>query len=219
MISPVGKKGRVYILLPGIRSQTADAKNWAPQMATDINLYCQYAKGDEYRYFASALLHRLKLEEHAGQVSDLARRYWIAGYEPILAAHSDGCEIARRVIVEGPAIFRAVHFFSAACDNDFATSGLNEALRKGKVGELILHTSKGDGVLNILARNSKRFFSWLGVAYGTLGFDGPKNLAEDQAHKVTVDQRQGFDHSDWFNGANWEETRREITALENFHEN
>jgi len=215
MLPPIrSKDARAYILLPGIRTQTGDNNNWAPQMASDINILCDSAKADEFRYFTHALFHKVGIDGRAGFVVDLAHRYWVAGYEPVLVGHSDGCEIIRRAILAGPAIFKAAHLFAAACDADFQANGFNDALLKGKVDRLHLYVSKGDGVLDKFARNSRRFFSWLGIAYGTLGFDGPQNPSVANVERITVDTRQSFTHGAWFEGANWDQTRRAITRLE-----
>jgi len=213
--TPGTKSARAYILLPGIKTQTDDNNNWAPAMASAINITHDCAKADEFRYHASAIFHRWGMQERVGYVIDLAYRYWSAGYKPILVAHSDGCEIVRQVIIAGPSIIRAAHLIAGACEADFAKNGLNDALRIGKVAEIYCYVSKGDKVIDGVARNSVRFFSWLGIAYGTLGFDGPENVAPDQAGKVHLIERRSLKHGDWFVGAHWQTTFNSITQLEN----
>lgn len=200
---------RAYILVPGIFSNTGDARNWAPVMASDINIGEEDGKGDEFRYFTNALDHKFKMNDRVQWIIALAVRYYAAGYDLTYVGHSDGCEMGRRVFLAGPAIWGAAHFFAPACDADFQRNGLNGALMDGKVGKLTVHASSADAVLGILAR----YTAWLPfIAYGTLGCDGPNNVAAEAASRLSVDMRHDLGHGDWFNDANWNATFQAITS-------
>jgi len=212
---PATKDLRVYILVPGVKTRSSDYMNWAVRMASCINIDHDRAKGDEFRYNTSAILHRFGMRERVKFVVELARRYWRAGYEPIFVAHSDGCEIVRRAILEGPSIFLSAHLIAGACSADFERNGLNRALIGGKVGQIYCYVSKGDRMLSVLARVSKSLFGWLGFGFGTLGYDGPQNVPKAmQGRDVKVIARDNLRHGDWFKGANWKKTFDSVTQIE-----
>lgn len=199
---------RLYILLPGIRTDPADWRNWAPRMATEINLRCPHAKAEEFRYFACAITPKGKQDERARYVVDLALRFFSRGYSVVVVAHSNGANIAVQAAQIAPAIFEAFHLFAPACPADFEKNGLNRALgTAGIVGHCTIYTGTRDWVLQWMARAGAV------LGYGDLGFVGPKRVDWWVQDRVTV-VPSGHGHGDWFEGANFESTFLRITAEE-----
>ncbi len=202
---------RAYILLPGIHSNPSDWRNWAPRMTTDI-LMRTHAAADEFRYWTTAVTRGARMAERARYVARLITRYWRSGFEPVVVAHSNGCEIVRRAIPITPAIIHSIHLLAAPINPDFEQNGMGAALSRGKIGHIHLYLSKGDSVINSVAR-------WLGwpLGYGTLGADGPHNLCDSVADQVTCIWRNPFGHVEWFAPAHWEQTFHNLTVAERIH--
>jgi len=212
--SPKTKGARVYILLPGIHTKPSDNNNWAPAMASAIGITYDTAKAEEFRYYSS-LFHKNGMKERVGFVIDLCHRWWSAGYEVVIVGHSDGCEIVRQVLIEGPSIFKAAHLIAGAVEADFKENGLLKVIEDNKVETIFCYVSKGDKVIDKWARASIRFLSWLKITFGTLGFDGPKNVPEEMiGSRVVIIERMSLRHSEWFSGVNWQSTFNSITRLE-----
>ncbi len=201
---------RYYVLLPGVRSDPRDWANWAPRMATEINLLTS-AKADEFRYMAFALTPKARQEERAEYVRSLAQRAYSAGYDVVLVGHSNGCEVIRQALEGLPPIVHSVHLIAGATEADMELAGWNRFLRKGIVGHLFIYKGTRDRVLQWIAAAG----AFLG--YGRLGWLGPKNIAPDQAHKITVIERP-YEHCEWFEGFAFAQTREAITVAERLHD-
>lgn len=204
-------RGRVYILLPGVHTNPADWRNWAPRMATEISVRTD-AKSDEFRYFTTAITRGAQMETRVGYISRLCERYWAAHWSPVLVAHSNGCEIARRAILAMPSIMEAVHFIAPPISPDMECNGLNGALMSGKLGHLYLYLSRADVSVGFLARHLGGIFG-----YGTLGADGPARVDSRVRHAVTEIRRDALAHTGWFAPEHWESTFCAITVHERLH--
>ncbi len=198
---------RVYIIIPGIHTDPADWRNFAPRMTTAINVRCEDAKADEFRYYALAITPKSRQTERVRYVVDLSLEYHAAGFAVVLVAHSNGAIIATEAAKIAPAIFESMHLIAAACDSDFSFNGLNAALEKGRVGSVCVYTGKKDWVLHWMAAAG----AWLG--YGQLGYYGPTNVMPHVKHKVSTVESD-FGHCGWFRDDQFEATLALVTRAE-----
>lgn len=194
----VNSSGNLVIFLNGILTRPGDQFGWTDR-AEQWFLERTNHDVDSYEYFQTPILGRLFGEaRHNREVIELLAGYWNAWDFPPklhLVAHSRGCEIARRLVVEHGVKVESLHLFAAAIDADFEANGLNAALTQRHVNRVRLYSSKSDGVLRWLAGAS------LGL-YGRLGYTGPRNIAQSLIHRVFTTPRDDFGHSDWFSPRN-----------------
>lgn len=188
-----------YILLPGIRTDPSDWRNWAPRMATEINVRLPDAKGDEFRYYAPAITPKGKQETRTEFVKELARQYQAAGYSVNIIAHSNGAIIATETLRETTLRIDKLFLFAPACHESFDRNGLNDALLAGQVNQVKVYTGSRDFVL--------KYIAWAGsfLGYGRLGYVGPQEVSMDVAGKVFT-KYTDFDHCQWFEGDQFNKT-------------
>lgn len=197
---------RVYVLLPGIKTDPSDWRNWAPRMATEIMVRTT-AKAEEFRYYALALSPKGKQTERVEYVCDLVTRYAASGHSVVIAAHSNGAIIATEAIRQCPAVIESLHLLAPACSSDFGKNGLNAALQSGKVGQVHVYTGTKDWVLQWAAKAG----SWLG--YGQLGWLGPQAVLPSIASRVHRHESANG-HGDYFLDNHFDGTFKLITAGE-----
>jgi pimeloyl-ACP methyl ester carboxylesterase len=192
--------GDFVLCLNGIHTNPA-ADSWTDR-AEEWFLRRTSHDVDAYEYHQTAIFGRLFSENrHLRNVVQLLAEYMAAGgpFRLHILAHSRGCEIARRLVVECGFRVESMHLFSAAIDPDFGRNGLGAALERGQVNRVRLYTSKSDGVLRWIAGAS------LGL-YGRLGYTGPRNVWPHIAHRVEQTPRDTYNHGSWFSPGNFEES-------------
>lgn len=201
--------GDFVLFINGILTRPGDQFGWTDRAERWVgdNTDHEY---DALEYFHTPLFGRIFNEGkvYREALALLAGYYASARYagkefRPHIVAHSHGCEITRKLILNSGFNFRAVHLFAAAISSDF-DKGLNKALDSGKVGEVCLYVSKADSVLKYLPPLS------LGL-YGRLGYEGPKKVAKSVVERVHVTTRN-MGHSEWFAPANFRTLMEEVNA-------
>lgn len=213
----------VWVCINGILTLPEDSEGWTDRAVTWLQTRTA-AKAEKWEYAAGALTRRLRQQARAEKIARMLGYYQRAGYECVLAGHSNGCDLIARVLAlrgrEGcfGAPVRAVHLVAAAADwDDFA-----RALARGDVGRVHLYGSRSDRALRIAAV-SEKLLGWAGLGYGSLGLEGEQRaLAENRAALAAGRRPRVFDHSDdrmghstWFTrGENFERTMRAILAHE-----
>lgn len=186
-----------FIVVNGILNNPQDIDGW-----TDIfeDLYQNMGYPcTKYEYFSGALTRFIKQNERVDQLCKIVKR---TAQPLIYVGHSNGCELFDKVVrrLHKP-YFESAHLFSPAMESDFNTNGLNYCILSGKVKKVYLYCSKGDKILRDWASKTS-FLKFIGLGYGTLGYDGPKNVLRAVDDRVIVHWENSYNHSDWFNKHN-----------------
>lgn len=215
---------RAYLFCPGIRSKTSDNHNWAPVSASRVNLETA-AKGDEFRYFEFGYRSEREQDERAEEFFRFTLRYMAVGFEVVGVFHSNGGDIAERVVrklVEyrrslEPVrrrwhCFAGYHLIAAAAERDFILNGYNDALGSGAIEEMDVYWSENDGALNRAAPVTQFFGKLFGKGYKRLGGLGPVNISEP-VDRVRVHQ-YGCGHTEYFENPLYNQVFKNITRLE-----
>ena len=128
--------------------------------------------------------------------------------------HSNGCELARRAIVEGNRDVGVVSLIAPATEADMDKNGLNAAASSGRIGKLRIFWGSQDSAMR-MAKFSQ-WLTWLPnkmlgsrLGYGTMGLAGPTNArCSFELHK------EECGHSDWFVGTNRFRTMERACSIE-----
>ena len=170
---------KFYLFINGILTVPDGRTGWVDRAVTwTESHYGQLA--EKYEYFSGALTRRLFQGTRVRECAELLENY--RGLDLVLVGHSNGADIACRLLQTTTFRFAEVHLIAAAADADFEKNGLNDALLTGRLGRVALYGSHHDGALR-LAQLSEAL-SFLGLGYGALGRTGPKNVDDRIAGRV-----------------------------------
>lgn len=209
---------RAYILIPGIHTRTDDVTAWPVRMADEIMQKCSATSpaASEYRYYTGAISRRLNQQNHAEWLASLSDKYAAAGFDVVVAAHSNGADILQRALPLMRQPIAAAHLIAAASDRDLSRAGWLRAILTCKLGSLHCYVSAGDKALGRWAALSQSL-RWLGLGYGRLGQLGPKlplKLPADLLAKIHIHRDNSQTHTSWL-GESYESIFCKITRLEN----
>jgi pimeloyl-ACP methyl ester carboxylesterase len=185
-----------FVFVNGILNFPGNAEGWTDLAASYINSRTPH-KAEKFEYLVLPLTRRICLDRKARELAALVAQY--AGQDLTIVGHSNGCELICRMLKVSGVKIKRLHLISGACDADFWKNGLNEALKSGRVGEVVVYVAEKDWPMR-LARFSQTLLGWAGLGYGSLGLDGPRNLAPEVVERdlVWTVRRSSFGHSDWF---------------------
>ena len=211
---PAWPPRRRYLFINGIRTDVeAHAQNWNYRAERWIEDETD-GTADCYAYSVKATTRWLKQDHHVQQCAAVLTGRRRPNDSLIIGAHSNGCEIARRVVVDKGVPVSELHLIAAAVDDDFEKNGINRAVADGLIGRLFVYVSKSDRALKTAKRwHWVRFLSPK-FGYGALGLLGPKNVSPETARRMDVLDHPGFDHGTYFDGANFDNTMRSIAGLD-----
>lgn len=221
MAVPVKTFRRVFIPINGIRTIPRDKRSWPERFADWIfNRTSDFA--DPFEYFSLASTKSLFQAARVRDLVALANSH--LEKRLVLVGHSNGCDIICQAL---PLIGRpveSVHLFAGAVEHDFDCNNLNAALVGGQVARVYVYASSRDNVLRYLARPSRLALGLFGIkkiGYGFLGYQAavaPKSLNIDPVigPRVSLVNRsaEGFAHSTWFEGEEFERTLQFILSAE-----
>lgn len=199
----------LYIFVNGIWNLPSDSRGWNDRAVTWIQTRTEH-RAEKFEYFAAPLTRRVFQSRHAADLLDLLRSYTRPGHREIhLVAHSNGADLALRALASYRHYLTSLHLFSPACEPDFILNGLNIRLASRLCGIIPIYIAGQDRAMK-LAQLSRTLAGWLGLGYGTLGLDGPRNLCPLYVDLVPVYREATYGHSDWFTPANFERTMQLI---------
>lgn len=209
---------RAYILVPGIRTRTDDNQAWAVAWADRImQRYKRTAPAaSEFRYFVGALSRRLSQQRYARQLAAMIEEWYDAGFSIVAVCHSNGADLLSRAVQLTEAHIEAAHLIAAACDADMTQTGYLEAVQAGRIGRVVCYVSRSDSALGIWAKLSRNV-AWLGMGYGTLGFEGPKGVPDTLKYRFPIVSRNYLEHGEWFDSQNIDSTFAAVTVHEREH--
>lgn len=188
--------GTVVIFVNGILTLPGSAHAWTDRAVTWFHLN-SLAKAEKFEYLALPLTRRLMQRRRARNLAELIDSY--TSMDVVLVGHSNGCDLICRALKLTSHPIQAVHLFSAACNASLDDNGLNAALESGRLG--VVHVYRG------LKDRALRFAYWtswilkpLGLGYGSLGYQGPKEIARDEwkEDRLLVHDYATFGHGSFF---------------------
>lgn len=202
-------------IIGGIRT-SADAEDaWGPAFQRLVSMQRGFA-GIVEPYYTSWWNRRFSggNQRRAKRVLAHVREYG-PGWKHVLVGHSNGCDIICRLLSclkDGEYIHQA-HLIAPAAEACFEKNGINEALRRRKLGYVSVHYGGRDTAMR-WARLSTRLLHGLGLGYGYLGLAGPVNVDPRVSDRVTVRAFETYAHSDFFAKENRNATLASILRIE-----
>lgn len=193
---------KTFIFVNGILTSPGDAHGWTDKAVTWVHRRSVY-RAEKFEYFTPVVTRRLFQRRHAGNLSELLSNY---GHDDVvLVGHSNGCDLICSALKMSGVLVQSVLFFSPATDADFYKNGMNERL-SSNVKHVTVFTGGKDWAMG-LAKVSQVFKS-VGLGYGTLGLNGPKNVAVEVQDRVLHIHEPEYGHSDWFAADKFEKSMR-----------
>lgn len=199
----------VFICINGIKTRPGRDDGWTDRAVTELmtqGLGRQvpiYA--EKYEYFTLASTRRFRQQARAEAIAAMVHTWCSCGAHIVLVAHSNGGDLAERVIELCPYVpFKSVHLFAPAADGEI----LSRALVSGQMGHAYLHGQTNDPALR-LGRISRRLLGWAKLGYGDLGLRVKKFAATNP--RCTADESEAADHNIWLEPG--ESFRRTITQM------
>jgi predicted alpha/beta hydrolase family esterase len=181
-----------YLVVNGILTRPSDINNW-----TDVFEDLYQNEGypcTKYEYFSGALTRWIKQGKRVKDIETIVNRI---NAPVVYVGHSNGCELFGRLMKDTKTHFEAAHLFAPAMDADCNQNGLTLGLLANRVNNIYLYCSKGDKILKDIARPTS-FLKIIGLGYGDLGFEGPKNILPQIENRIYTTWKDSLDHSDWF---------------------
>lgn len=201
---------RLYLFIPGIKYKAAGVDGWVDRAVSWVHEFTP-DRAMCYEYESPATLRFVRQPRRVRDVAAICARH--PSQEISLVGHSNGAAIICDVLRLGMRVHE-LHLIAGAADASFNVNGLNDAVKGGRVRWINLYCSKSDRVLNTWADLSKRVVGWAGLGYGNIGLRGPLHMS-DAARAVTKTVwREGYGHSDWLIGKNFDETMGLVTGKE-----
>jgi hypothetical protein len=185
----------VEINVPGILSWPGKADSWTDRAVTiahtKLGIY-----GEKLEYLSGVLTRSIHQQSRAENLAIRIEEYTRRGFQVFLRGHSNGCDVILRALPMIDHHVEAVQLIAAAAEADCWENGVNLFLRQGKVGRFIFCCSPNDRAL-WLARITHNLLSKFSAGYGSLGFTGPRNIAQSTRYRIRTIWAEGFDHGDW----------------------
>jgi len=121
------------------------------------------------------------------------------GNEIHLVGHSNGCDLICRALKQINTPVETIHLIAPATDADFGKNGLNEALSMERLGKVYVYAGEDDWPMK-LAYYTRKVLSKIGLGYGSLGYNGPQNIADEDwvERRVTFRIYCDYGHSTFF---------------------
>lgn len=206
-------KRKLYIYINGIFNWPGRSNGWTDRAVTwtHTNTDC-YA--EKLEYYATFINSKKSRRIRADKFSNIIELYKEDVWDIVIVGHSNGCEVALKMMDDMKRYVSSVHLISAACERDFGINGLNQKLIDGKIGKIHLYGSSGDLILKIASYSDwcSNIFS---MGYGLLGLKGPKNIDDMIKDRVFDHDDDSMGHSTWVNFKNFENTIKNIMRNDN----
>lgn len=197
----------ILVAVPGILSKPGWAFGWTDQIVTWFQQPPRLWRADKFEYFARPLTRWIGQRKRARNLADVLYAHRHSTIH--LVCHSNGGDVVCRALKELRTLGQydphyrevrigTIQFIASAASADFEKNGLNEALRTGQVQRVAIYQGGKDEVLNKFARWS-RWAGWIvGLGYGTMGYDEPRNVDPIIGHRLAVIREPQFNHGLWF---------------------
>lgn len=198
---------KYMFFIEGINADLEDINGWHDRAEDWVDQNTDH-KANSYNYHVTALTRWLYQSKNITKAATCIERGWNKQREQlIVCGHSNGCAISCGLLDADPALMIGeLHLIAGAVDADFDKNGLNAAMARQQVGKVFMYCSKSDRALQIAQNTSwihKLYSKW---GYGSMGLTGPTNVKAPE--RVVTEWFEGFDHSTYFEGTNFETTMR-----------
>jgi alpha-beta hydrolase superfamily lysophospholipase len=190
---------RFYLVINGILIWPSGL-NWTDDLCMKIETETEDDKAYAYRYFSEPLTTYLRQEARANECVSILKRYW-GKCDLVLVTHSNGADIACRILDRFDGPISHVHMFAPACLADMNANGLNNAMLSGRLQNLTVYRSTKDSTLKSLYWMSKQpAIGWVpamfGFDYKTMGYQGPANAAVGEPRLRVI--QKDMHHTEWY---------------------
>lgn len=200
-------KRKTFILINGILNNPESVEAWTDEAESWIQNNTNFS-ADRMEYKSGVLTRRIYQNARVENLEKMVSR--ATSDKVILVGHSNGCDIIQRFLNRGIIAVHQVHLIAAASECDFKKNGLNKALHNLRVREIFIYCSKRDRALQ-RAKTTSKWLKWIGLGYGYLGLDGPKNVDLSLNDRVHVCFENTYDHGTWFQESQFDKTLKLIT--------
>ena len=190
----------IVILVNGIMTRPGNSKNWNGRGVTWLHLNTPF-KAEKVEYLIGPLSRILGQKMRARKLAKTLNYY--KGWQITLVGHSNGCNVILNALRVVDVELKALHLFSAACEEDFEKNGLNAMA--GNIGRVFVHMAGNDFAMKLAGSLFGRL-----IGYNDLGKVGPKN----PLIMPEINLENSFGHSDWFKEENFERTMELIAGEE-----
>lgn len=204
---------RYFEVVNGIRGNPKKPWQWWDRATLWINLNLGSAKGRAFdnRFPAIRTQHRKKM--YAGALCDTLKRYNRAGAVPSIIAHSNGNVIALMALsMDKDVMVDTLYMLFPACWSSFRKNGLNQCLATGQVKRVVFVGSKNDSVVKWGGRLTGWINSFTPYGYGSISFEGPRDVESRLSKHVTAIWKNEWGHSTFAEGDNLEPFLSELLA-------
>lgn len=196
----------IWLFAPGIFSKSSNNFEWIDRAGRWIDTNTD-DQSCVFNCELDAIFRRLQQQKKAQELATVFDELYKSGKSIRFVGHSNACDLFCRAIKLIKGEIDQAHLISGACDSDFKSNGINDALSSDKVDKVFVYASKNDKALQ-----KARAFSWLnvfGLGYGYLGLVGPSKVQRyvNQGRVITV-WKNKYDHSDWFKPENFDFTMK-----------
>ena len=187
---------RIFLFVNGIRTDPRNTQGWTDRAVQFVNERLPVeCVGQSYEYHSRALFRRLGQGKWAEELAQIIGRHRIAGSRVHVIAHSNGCDLLARVLLQHKKSVESAHLIAAAADED----DFEQALLNQRISRLHLYGSRNDLALKVGARASRV------LTFGCLGYGSMGLKSEELEQKwtkldlpVTAYNVDDYGHSTWF---------------------
>lgn len=205
----------IYIFERGIlgwETLFGDWKQWPNEAVAWIHKNTPH-KAQTLTYFCGPVLAAATRTFRAKQFAKLILKYKCDGWRIVMVCHSEGTATALRALrVADWPVVDELHLVCGACDSDFNNNGLNVAMLKDRVKNVMCYVAGKDVPMKIEDTYVGSLCFGLQTAGTPLGLKGPVSVADAVKSRVGVIHWPAYGHSDCFLPKNFEDTMRLITC-------
>lgn len=199
-----------YFFIAGINADTADIDGWTERAERSCER--RGLRANAYPYHVNALDRWVWQAKHVRNATRCLRESLMTSDDVVIAAHSNGVAIALGMLRADPAmVVSELHLIAGAAFASYKDNGLNDAIARHQVGKVFLYCSRDDLALKA-AQTTRKFLRFVGLGFGSIGLTGPADMSDEADARTRVIWHEGFDHSTYFDDANFRDTMRAITG-------
>lgn len=187
---------RHFEIVNGIRGNPKKPWQWWDRVTLWINLNAADSKARAFDNRFPAIRTQRRKRMYATALLDTLRRYNSAGVTPSVIMHSNGNVIGLMALSYDESVMvDTLYMLFPACWASFDRNGLNALLERGQVKRVVFVGSKGDDVVKWGGRLTEWLNAFTPYGYGTLSYDGPRDVKKAVRGKVTALWKNDWGHN------------------------
>lgn len=187
---------RHFEIVNGIRGNPNKPWQWWDRATMWINLNLGSAKARAFDNRFPAVRTPKRKRMYAQAFRDTIQRYNTAGVVPDVMAHSNGNVITLMALsMDSNIMIDTLYMLFPACWSSFEKNGLNQFVATGQVKKVVFVGSKKDTVVKWGGRLTGWTNSFSPLGYGTLSYDGPRNVDARLYQHVKIVWKNDWGHN------------------------